>query len=67
MLGCYICGQIEGGYCEDELGNLVCEECGNKSMVDFQTALDILIDVGLHGNLPPRLEEYLQGVEDARD
>lgn len=61
MLGCYVCGEIDGEYYESELGDLKCSNCHNKSMVNFRTAIDILVELNQKKRLPSRLEEYLYG------
>ena len=48
--GCYRCGTIEGDFNEDENGVAICDHCGERSVVSFQQALDLLNDFHLSGH-----------------
>lgn len=61
-VSCYICGEFQYNPFVDELGNLRCRHCGCKSIVDFQQAVDILMEVYREGNMPDHVEEYLDEV-----
>lgn len=54
MYGCIKCGVINGDLRRDELMEDIvsCGECGAKTIITFQQALDLLNDLHLKGLLP---------------
>lgn len=46
--GCFRCGEIGGDFELDEQGFCICSSCGERSIVSFQQALDLLNDFYLH-------------------
>lgn len=61
--GCFHCGEIDGEVYDDELGRTTCRVCDTRSIVDPVTALDILREVDMDGNLPEHVQEYVDNVE----
>lgn len=61
-VGCYNCGEIDGEVLEDDLGRNICGRCHSRSIVDFVTMLDLLMEVHREGNMPQYLDEYLDEV-----
>ena len=51
IYGCFRCGKINGDLTEDDDGVYLCGECGERSVLPFRGALDILNDMHLKGAL----------------
>ena len=61
--GCFNCGEIDGETYENDSGVNTCSLCDCTSIVELATALDIIREVALEGNLPTYLDEMLHEVE----
>jgi len=59
MHGCFHCGEVGGEVYLDELGRVSCKVCETRSVVNFVTALDLLCEVDIQGNLPEYTQEFL--------
>ena len=60
---CFKCGESMVSPSRNELDQPICIHCLGRSVVDFQAAVDILMEVYDAGNLPEHLREYLDEVE----
>ena len=63
MHGCFRCGAINEGFEIDEEGFAVCLCCGERSVVDFQQALDLLNDFYRRGYSIIDHPEQQEGLE----
>lgn len=63
MHGCFRCGAIDEGYEYDEMGFAICLCCGERSIVDFRQALDLLNDFYRRGHTIIDDPEQQEGLE----
>jgi DNA-directed RNA polymerase subunit RPC12/RpoP len=56
---CFHCGEQEGETYEDEMGYIVCRVCGTRSVVSFQTALDLLREIDIEWGISNKIQEII--------
>lgn len=62
--GCFRCGAEEGGFEYDEAGFAVCLCCGERAIVNFRQALDLLNDFHRRGFTVIEDPEQQEGLEE---